>query len=98
MIESIDIIFNKARFSSIPNPNDLIPSTMTPSNGQEHGDIVEAGRSKWIRKEESFRSNFFVYLIEGTRDSIENEMPYAYSIDWDPNSFKEGMDSYDAPL
>ena len=66
VIESIDAIFYENRFSSIPKPNDLIPRAMSPSNGQEQGDIVEI-RSKWIRKEKSFGSNFFVYLVEGTR-------------------------------
>ena len=49
---------------------------MTPSNDQEEGDIVEVRRSKWIRKEKSFGSDFLVYLIEGTRDFIEKETPY----------------------
>ena len=69
---------------------------MTPSNDQEQGDIVEVRRSKRIRKEKSFGFDFFVYLIEGTRDSIENEIPYVYSIDSNPNSFKEAMKSQDA--
>ena len=92
---SIDAIFDETRFSSIPKPNNFIPTTMTPSNDQEQGDIVEVRRSKWIRKEKSFSSSFFLYLIEGTRDSIENERPYVYSVDSDPNSFKEAMKSQD---
>ena len=64
---------------------------MTASNDQEQGDIVEVRRSKQIRKDKSFGSDFFVYLIEETRDSIENEIPYIYSIDSDPNSFKEAL-------
>ena len=96
MIESIDAIFYETRFSSIPKPNDFIPTTMTPSNDQKQGDIVEVSRSKRIRKEKSFGSDFFVCLIEGTRDSIENEIPYVYSIDSDPKSFKEAMESQDA--
>ena len=35
VIESIDAIFYETRFSSIPKPNDLIPTTMSPSNDQE---------------------------------------------------------------
>ena len=93
MIESIDVIY-ETRFSSIPKPNDLIPTTMTPSNGQEHGDIVAVRSSKRIRKEKSFRSDFFVYLIEENRDSIDNKIYYIYSTNLDPNSFKEAMDSH----
>jgi len=60
MIESIDAIFDENRFSSIPKPNNLIPTTMALSNGQEQGDIVEVRRSKRIRREKSFGSDFFV--------------------------------------
>jgi len=98
VIESIDVIFDETRFSSIPKPNSLVLTTMTPSDSQGHGDIVEVRRSKQIRKDKSFGSDFFVYLIKGSRDSIENEMPYVYSIDSDLNSFKEAMDSQDAPF
>ena len=54
VVESIDAIFDETRFSSIPKPNDLIPTTMTASNDQEQGDIVEVRRSKRIRMEKSF--------------------------------------------
>ena len=33
IIESIDAIFDENGFSSISKPNDLIPITMSPSNG-----------------------------------------------------------------
>ena len=32
VIELMDVIFDKNMFSSIPKPNDLIPSAMSPSN------------------------------------------------------------------
>jgi len=53
MVESIDAIFDKNMFSSIPKPNDLILSTMTTSNGHEHGDKVELRRSWWSKKDKS---------------------------------------------
>ena len=80
--------FYEDRFSSIPKPNDLILSTMSSGNGQEQGDIVEIRRSKWIRKEKYFGSDFFVYLVQGLRNSIKNEIPYVYSIDSDTSTFK----------
>ena len=79
MIESIDAIFDETRFSSIPKPNTLVATTMTPNDDQGHGDTAEVRRSKWMKKEKSFGSDFFVYLIKGTRDSIKNEIPYVYS-------------------
>jgi len=51
VIESRDAILDETRFSSIPKPNSLIPTTMTPSDSQGHGDIVEVRRSNRIRKE-----------------------------------------------
>ena len=98
VIEPRDAIFDKTRFSSIPKPNSLVPTTMAPNDDQGYGDVMEVRRSKWIRKKKSLGPDFFVYLIEGTRDSIENEIPYVYSIDSDPVSFKEAMDSQDAPF
>jgi len=96
VIESVDAIIDVARFSSIPKANSLVSTTITLSDSQGHGDIVEVTRSKRIRKEKFFGLDFFVYLIEGTRDSIENEIPYVYSIDSDPKSFKVAVDSQDA--
>jgi len=80
VVESVDVIFDETRFFSIPKSNNLIPTTMTPSNGQELGDIVEVRRHKLIRKEKSFGSDFFVYLIEETRDYIEKEIPYVITL------------------
>ena len=97
VIESISAIFDENRFSAIPTPNDRIPSTMSLSNGQEQGDIVEI-RSKQIRKQKSFGSDFFVYLVEGTRDSIENEISYVYNISSNLSTFKEAMESQDVPF
>ena len=88
IIKSIDAIFDENKFSSIPKPNNLIPTTMTPSNGQEHRDIVEVRRSKQIRKEKSFGPDFFFYMVEGTKECVENEIPHVYSIDSNPTSFK----------
>ena len=96
VIESIEAIFDKNRFSSIPKPNNLIPTTIAPSNSQGHGDIVDVRRNKRIRKEKSFGSDFFFYLVKGSRESIENEIPYVYSIDSDHTYFKEAMESQDA--
>ena len=71
---------------------------MAPNDNKGHGDVVEVRRSKRVTQEKSFGPDFFVYLIKGTRDSIENEIPYVYSIDSDPISFKEAIDSQDAPF
>ena len=41
VIESIDAIFDEIRFCLIPKPNTHVPTTMTPSDGQGHEDIVK---------------------------------------------------------
>jgi len=65
--------------------------------GEEQGDIVEI-RSKRIRKENSFGLDFFVHLLEGTMDSTENKIAYVYSINSNSSTFKEAMESQDAPF
>jgi len=67
---------------------------MTPSDGKKYGDIVEVRSSKQMKKK-TFGSDFFVYFIQGTRDSIKNEIPYVYIIDSDS---KEAMNSHNAPF
>ena len=44
-IESRDAIFDETRFSSIPKPNSLVPTTVAPNDNQGHGDVVEVRRS-----------------------------------------------------
>ena len=55
-------------------------------------------RSKRSRKPKDFGSDFYVYLVEGSRDSIESETLCMYNIDKDPKTFKEAMQSHDASL
>ena len=98
IMDLIGAISDENRFSLISKPKDLLPSTICLSNGQEQWDIVEAQRKKWISKEKFFGLDFFVYLVEGMRDSIENEILYVYSIDLNANSFKKIMEFQDAPF
>jgi len=58
VVESIDEIFDETRFSSISKPNTFVLTTMTLSDSQGHGNIVEVRRSKQIRKQKSFESDF----------------------------------------
>jgi len=51
VIKSIDAIFDETTFSLIPEPNTLIPTFITPSDGQEHRETMEVRRNKRIRKE-----------------------------------------------
>ena len=48
------------------------------------------------RKPLRYEEEFFVYLMEGTRDSVSNQIPYCYNTESDPQTFEEAMKSQDA--
>jgi hypothetical protein len=52
-------------------------------------------RSKRIRKEKSFRQDFIIYLVEGTRDSSCKQKMISPNIDSNPLTYEEGMKSQD---
>lgn len=43
----------------------------------------------------NIRSDFQLYLVEGTRDQISIEYSYCYSIKDDPKTYQEAMDFRD---
>ena len=60
-------------------------------------EVIELRRSKRIkRKPLRYEEEFFVYLMEGTRDSVSNQIPYCYNTESDPQTFEEAMKSQDA--
>ncbi|KAG7599574.1 Zinc finger CCHC-type superfamily [Arabidopsis suecica] len=97
VIESRDAIFGENRFSLIPRPKDLVPS----SSGTKEGDdtFVLSNKSPTLRKskrgriEKSFRPDFQLYLVEGSRDEIGFQYSYCYHIDDEPRTFSEAMTS-----
>lgn len=53
--------------------------------------------SKRVRKEKSFGSNLYVYLVEGSRESIAREITNCYNVDDYPkNKFDEAIRSPNA--
>ncbi|GKE48236.1 zinc finger, CCHC-type containing protein, partial [Tanacetum coccineum] len=102
IIESRDAIFKENRFSSIPRTNDIIPNS-DESQMDDHSDDVpsetpEPRKGKRTRKAKSYDSDFQLYLVEGSRDQIGSQYSYCYSIEEDPRTYNEAMQSQDAAL
>ncbi|GJW81729.1 zinc finger, CCHC-type containing protein [Tanacetum coccineum] len=99
IIESKDAIFNENRFSSIPRPKDVIPNSVE-SRRDDHSDDVpsktpEPRKGKRVRKAKSHGSNFQLYLVEGSRDQVGSQHSYCFSIEEDPRTYDEAMQSRD---
>ncbi|GJY66167.1 zinc finger, CCHC-type containing protein [Tanacetum coccineum] len=100
IIESRDAIFDENRFSSIPRPKDIIPNVQE-SQMDDHTDdvpneIPEPRRGKRAKKAKSYGSDFQLYLVEGSRDQVGSQYSYCYSIEEDPRTYNEAMQSRDA--
>ncbi|GJY39118.1 zinc finger, CCHC-type containing protein [Tanacetum coccineum] len=100
IIESRDALFNENRFSSIPRPKDIIPNS-DESQRDNHSDDVpnetpEPRKGKRVRKAKSYGSDFQLYLVEGSIDQIGSQYSYCYSIEEDPRTYNEAMQSRDA--
>ncbi|KAJ9538049.1 hypothetical protein OSB04_030782 [Centaurea solstitialis] len=91
--ESRDAIFDEERFSSIPRPKDLISNI---DEGISDPEPLVVRKSKRGRIAKNFGSEFQLYLVEGSRDEVGLQYSYCYSIEEDPKSFKEAMESRDA--
>nr|KAJ0211296.1 hypothetical protein LSAT_V11C400216860 [Lactuca sativa] len=74
VIESRDAIFDEERFTSIPRPRDMIHQSSNKSTTQAEDVsggatfVPEPRKSTRARKAKSFRSDFQLYLVEGTRN------------------------------
>ncbi|GJY52565.1 zinc finger, CCHC-type containing protein [Tanacetum coccineum] len=92
IIESRDAIFDENRFSSMPRPEDII-SNSDESQRDDHSNDVpsetpEPRRGKRARKAKSYRYDFQLYLVEGSRDQIGSQYSYCYSIEEDPRTYR----------
>ncbi|KAK4389624.1 hypothetical protein Sango_2299400 [Sesamum angolense] len=100
VIESRDAIFDETRFSSIPTPKEMIPSTSgthkeTESFEMTPDEPVELKKSKRKRKPKSLGPDFQLYLIEGSKDKISTRYPYCFNVEDDLKTFDEAMKSQD---
>ncbi|GJT39611.1 zinc finger, CCHC-type containing protein [Tanacetum coccineum] len=100
IIESRDAIFDENRFSSIPKPKDIMPNSVE-SQRDDHSDdvpseIPEPRKGKRVQKAKSYDYDFQLYLVEGSRDHVVSQYSYCYSIEEDPRTYDEAMQSQDA--
>ncbi|GKB78345.1 zinc finger, CCHC-type containing protein [Tanacetum coccineum] len=99
-IESKDVIFNENHFSSIPRPKDVIPNSVESQTGDHSDDvpseIPEPRKGKRVRKAKSYGSDCRLYLVEGSRDQVGSQYSYCFSIEEDPRTYNEAMQSRDA--
>ena len=100
IIESRDAIFDETRFVSIPRLKDrLVEHNVTPQDVSQNDTNDESiQRSKWTINEKSFGSDFYIFLVEGSRNEIVDSIPYVYNAESDPFTFSEAMKSQDAEL
>ncbi|GJV26886.1 zinc finger, CCHC-type containing protein [Tanacetum coccineum] len=99
IIESKDAKSDENRFSSIPRPKDIIPNSNESQRDDHSNDVpsetLEHYKGKRARKAKSYYSNFQLYVAEGSRDQIRSQNSYCYSIEEDPRTYKEAMQSRD---
>jgi len=102
IIESRDALFDETRFSSIPRPRDVVSQVpkMEHNDSQvQHqqqvdiNDVLELRKSKRVRKTKNYGPDLLVYLVEGSRDSISNCVPYFFNVKSDPLIYEEAMSS-----
>ncbi|GKA74622.1 zinc finger, CCHC-type containing protein [Tanacetum coccineum] len=97
IIELRDAIFDENRFSSIPRPKDIIPNS-DEFQRDDHSDgvpskIPKPYKGKRVRKAKSYGSDFQLYLVEGSKDQVGSQYSYCYSIEEDPRTYNEAMQS-----
>ncbi|GKB70797.1 zinc finger, CCHC-type containing protein, partial [Tanacetum coccineum] len=100
IIESKDAIFDENRFSSIPRPKNVVPN-LVESQRDNHSDdvpseILEPRKGKRVQKAKSYGYDFQLYLVEGSRDQVGSQYSYCFSIEEDPRTYDEAMQSRDA--
>lgn len=100
VIESRDAIFDENRFKSIakniPEENQKGKEVVENENDQEIVEVPELRRSKRARKVKSFGSDFFTFLVEGSREAVIRKIPYCFNTEADPQTLEEAMKDRDA--
>nr|GEX31931.1 zinc finger, CCHC-type [Tanacetum cinerariifolium] len=100
IIESKNAIFDENRFSLIPRPKDIILNSDESQRDDHSNDVPsetpKPRKGKRVKKAKSYGSDFQLYLVEGSRDQIRYQYSYCYSIEEDPRTYNEAMQSRDS--
>nr|GEW58141.1 zinc finger, CCHC-type [Tanacetum cinerariifolium] len=96
----IDCIFvGYVEYSKAYRPKDIIPNSDESQRNDHSNDVPsetpEPCKSKRARKAKSHGYDFQLYLVEGSRDQIRSQYSYCYSIEEDPRTYNESMQSRD---
>nr|GEU54122.1 zinc finger, CCHC-type [Tanacetum cinerariifolium] len=99
--KGIDCIFvGYAEHSKAFRPKDIIPKFNESQRDDHSNDVASETpkpcRGKRARKDKSYGFDFQLYLVEGSRDQIKSQYSYCYSIEEDPKTYSEAMQSQDA--
>ncbi|GJV17207.1 zinc finger, CCHC-type containing protein [Tanacetum coccineum] len=78
-----------------------IDENLEKSQMDDHTDdvlneILEPQKDKRVRKAKSYGSDFQLYLVEGSRDQVGSQYSYCFSIEEDPRTYNNAMQSRDA--
>lgn len=99
VIESRDAIFDENRFKSViknvPTKNVVV------EEDEDHREIVEVPtirKSKRARKVKSFGTDFYTYLVEGSREAVVRQIPVCFNTEADPQTLEEAIKDRDAAL
>ncbi|GKD18677.1 zinc finger, CCHC-type containing protein, partial [Tanacetum coccineum] len=96
--KGIDCIFiGYVEHSKAYRPKDIIPNSIE-SQRDDHSDdvpseISEPRKSKRVQKAKLYGSDFQLFLVEGPRDHVGSQYSYCYSIEEDPRTYDEAMQS-----
>ncbi|GKB15914.1 zinc finger, CCHC-type containing protein [Tanacetum coccineum] len=88
IIESMDVIFDENRLSSVPKPRVTEEVVV-----QQHKH--ELRKSKRNRTPKNFGLEFQLYLIERTKDEVSDQHFYCFNVEDDPKTFNEAIKSQD---
>ena len=98
--ESRDAIFYENRFTTIPRLeyNQEKEFILLPyeKSSEPPSESIEPRRSKRARIAKSFGPDFVVYLVEGTRNSLNRQIMVSFVMEPDPLTFEEAMKSNDS--
>ena len=99
IIESHDAVFYENRFTTIPRleSNQEKEFILLPSekSSEPPSESIEHRRSKRARIAKSFCPVFVVFLVEGTRNSLNRQIMVSSVMESDPLTFEEAMKSND---
>ncbi|GJU73976.1 zinc finger, CCHC-type containing protein [Tanacetum coccineum] len=79
----------------MPRPKSLMRSSNEDQIGETPIEIPITRRSNRAEVAKSFKYEFQLYLVEGSRDEIGTQYSYCYAIEEDPRTFDEAMQSHD---